>query len=161
MSEHIFRNPEFYKIEPLREWIRRMMPNASDGFVVIDLDYNRGMDDLGKNVWIRRYGQRYDLDEQGDAMIISIKENRGRQTGAEGWIYRFLDTGMKTGDMRKRWRGIHYLKIDYTEDFPICSMCKQSWLTEDKAFELFLTAKLKWDGEDISHEELKHVLGDV
>ncbi len=161
MSQHVFRNPDKYKIEPFRAWLRLVFPNARDGFVVTDLDSNRGIDQLGKNAAIRRYGKNYKLDELGDLMLIEIKENNGKETGGERWVYGWIDSAIKTGDMKARWRGYQLLKIEYVEDFPICSECRQTVLTEEKALQLFLNAKLKWNYKDISHEELKHTLGDV
>jgi len=156
MSEHVFRNPDWIRICPFRAWTRYVFPNASDGFVATDIDYNRGIDQIDKNVEIRRYGKNYKLDGLGDLMLIEIKENQGKETGGEKRVYDFLDVGMKTGDLSNRWRGCHLLRIEYTDP-----KCEQTILTKEEALQLFLTAKLKWDHKDITHEELKHTLGDV
>lgn len=161
MSTHTFRNPHLRMIHPFRAWLRKIFPNASDGFVVGDVDLVCGQDGLGEHVLIRRYGENYKSDALGDLMITEIKENIGRITGGQRHIYSWLNEAIKTGKLSKRWRGCHLLHIEYKKDSPICPTCKQVFITEEEACQLFEQAILEWDDQEITHEELKYVLGEV
>ena len=59
-SKGSFRNPASYGIDPFREWGRREL---GKNIVLIDLD-----------IAVRRYGDRFGLDSNGDLMLIEKKE---------------------------------------------------------------------------------------
>jgi hypothetical protein len=56
-----FRNPQSYGLDPFREWGRRVLGKA--GIVLVDID-----------TAVRRYGPRFGLGPDGDAMLVEKKE---------------------------------------------------------------------------------------
>ena len=137
-----------YAIDPFRAWARKYLPGPKDGMVLIDAD-----------VYVRRYGPSFGLDGSGDLMGIEKKEFGGQVTGGEGYVYRFIDRAMKGGAPDGRWRGNHILRVRYSEWWPMCEHCKQP-ITTNETFgvRLFLGATLEWDGNAITHEELRGIL---
>lgn len=142
MSEHVWR--QGHGIDPLREWMRRELPNASDGIVIIDADCA-----------VRRYGPNYGLDSDGDLMLIEKKEARGVLTHGEDRLYRWIDKAIASGEYKSRWRGNHILHIEYRQPCPVCLSCWQPIQDADTAYQRFSTADIRLDGKDISLEEFK------
>lgn len=150
MSNHIWI--QGHDVIPFRAWGRKEFPNSRDGMVIVDID-----------VAIRRYGQRYSLDDEGDLMIIETKEkfldgSMGKVKGGMRRILKFIQGAFKTSEYSDRWRGVHLLEINYTEEIPICEKCEQPIMTEDEAYNIFLSAKLSYDKKLITHRELKILL---
>ena len=56
-----FRRPGEYGLDPVREWARREL--GKTGVVLADID-----------IAVRRYGPRFGLNSNGDAMLIEKKE---------------------------------------------------------------------------------------
>ena len=66
-SGKIFRQPDNYGLCPFREWCRREL--GKTGVVIADIDNG-----------LRRYGPRFNLDSNGDAMLIEKKEKWPTET---------------------------------------------------------------------------------
>jgi hypothetical protein len=128
----------------LREWMRRILPGPREGIVISDLD-----------IGIRRYGPNYDLDGEGDLMLMEKKEFMGQITGGQRRIYNWIDARLNK-DIR--WRGWHLLKIDYLGNSKVCNQCKQPMETADEAFMRFISAQLQYGGKRISHDELRDII---
>ena len=60
-SNHNFRDPQNYNLIPFREWARRELGRT--GLVLADIDTG-----------VRRFGPRFSLGPDGDAMLIETKE---------------------------------------------------------------------------------------
>lgn len=146
MSELIWR--QGHGIDPLREWGRRDLPKPRDGFVWIDLDGA-----------IRRYGNNFGLDPDGDLMLYEKKEMSGTLTQEKARVYNWVDHGIETGDYAGRYRGSHVLRVVYPKDsIPKCDKCGAPMLTPDEAYAVFLLSKLFWDDKAVTHEELRAIL---
>jgi hypothetical protein len=133
-----------YNNDPFREWMRRDFPPASDGFVPIDIDNA-----------IRCYGKKFGLDGDGDLLLIEKKEQKGVMTPGEQRVYTWLDKALKSSVYADRWRGCHLLHIQYTQELAICSHCYQPITSDaDEAYARFMSAKLTYDGEVVTHDQL-------
>ena len=139
-------------IDPFREWGRRVLPDAPDGNVLVDLD-----------VAVRHYGSNYGLDASGDLLLIEKKEFDGKVTWGEQHVYASIDRFAKND---KKYRGSYVLRIRYTESIPLCSGCGAGdckgcgapVMSADDAHRIFLSAQLEWDDRPISHAILEELL---
>lgn len=147
MSNHRWR--QGYGIDPFREWVRRELPGSSNGFVISDIDYG-----------VRLYGDNFGLDEDGDLMLIEKKEFSGDVTIGQRRMFRWVKDAVKdeTGQYEKRFRGIHLIQVKYTEEIPCCESCGAPDMSRDDAYNLFMSAKLAWDRDSVTHEELRKIL---
>jgi hypothetical protein len=128
----------------MREWMRRELPGSKDGMVIADLD-----------LAVRRYGERYGLDAEGDLLLLEKKEYIGQLTLGEKRIYDWVDRAIKAGRMIARWRGWNLLRIAYKEQPCICEKCKQPIESADQAYERFSKATLYLGNKEITHDDLK------
>lgn len=78
-------------------------------------------------------------------------------TEGERRIYRWIERNHKSdGDP---FRGAHTLKVYYQDTWPVCECCGQAVRVDvDTAYQMFCRATLKWDGKDVSHDELRDIL---
>lgn len=135
-------------IDPVREWMRRVLPGPAQGVVIIDLDYA-----------FRRYGERLGLDREGDLLLIEKKEYEGTVTGGEKAVMRWIDNALRaSGTHGNRYRGASLLRVRYRTEPTICDKCKQPRENSDEAYERFLGADLEWGDRTVSHEELASIL---
>lgn len=103
MSDHEFRNPDKVQVLPLREYLRRELPNGRDGFVVEDLD-----------LLIRHFGPRYGTDSQGRFMLIEEKRNGCTIGAAQQRTFGLVDEVLRKGDPnRERYTGYYLLNTVY------------------------------------------------
>lgn len=142
MSEHSWR--QGFGIDPMREWMRRELPSARDGMVISDLD-----------VAIRRYGQRYGLDAEGDLRLLEKKEYIGQLTQGQKRVYGWLDQAIASSKMLSRWRGWNVLRVAYKDEPHVCETCNQPIETPDQAYDRFSRASLYLDGKEITHEDFR------
>jgi hypothetical protein len=145
MSTHVWR--QGHGIDPMREWMRRELPGSKDGMVLVDLD-----------LAVRRYGNRYGLDAEGDLLLLEKKEYIGQLTPGEKRVYDWIDKAIKASRMITRWRGWNLLKIVYRDTPRICDTCKQPIESPDQAYERFSKATLYLGDKEISHTDLKSLL---
>ena len=132
----------------MREWMRRELPSSRDGLVLVDLD-----------LAIRRYGQRYGLDADGDLLLLEKKEYVGQVTGGEMRVYGWLDKAIKASQaFVERWRGWNVLRIVYKSQPCICEKCNQPIENADQAYERFTQATLYLGSKKISHADLREWL---
>ena len=141
MSELRWR--QGHGIDSFREWGRRCLPRPGAGMVITDLD-----------IGIRRYGNNFGLDQEGDLMLIEKKEYVGvvgnGQRRVYDWVSKYIEHPL--------WRGWHILKVDYATDAVLCEKCHQPIETADQSFERFLGAKLTFDGKQVSSEDLAKII---
>jgi hypothetical protein len=131
----------------MREWMRRELPGSRDGMVLVDLD-----------LAVRRYGDRYGLDAEGDLLLLEKKEYVGQLTPGERRVYDWVDKAIKTSRMITRWRGWNFLRIVYKEPPHICEQCKQPIENADQAYQRFLKATLYLGDNKITHDDLRLLL---
>lgn len=138
-------------IDPFREWGRRELPGPKDGkrsgLVWVDLDGA-----------IRRYGPAFGLDDSGDLLLYEKKENSGKLTYGEAFVYKWLAVAIASSEKAERWRGNHLIRVTYMVPPPTCHECGQPLMNADAAYDLFRTATLQLDDHEISHEELRAFL---
>lgn len=177
MSEHHFR--EWWRIDPISELIRRECPGVEgrSGFVHSDLDH-----------LVRRYGPLYNLGQDGDLTIFEKKEGDGDLAAKDRNLKEWFARGLKDNPA---YRGYHLLNVLYPDRVPrLCQTCGQpcphnmerngkiwnpsqphdledkweeraiAWI-EKNALDKAKSAKLKWDGKDITWEEFINILKEV
>lgn len=142
MSNHVWR--QGYGNDPMREWMRRELPGGKDGLVLIDLD-----------LAVRRYGENYGLDAEGDLLLVEKKEYAGQLTGGEKFVYSWIDKAIGEGKMLSRWRGWEVLKVVYKDEPCVCEKCNQPVENKDQAYDRFSKATLYLGDKEISHTDLK------
>lgn len=145
MSDHVWR--QGYGRDPMREWMRREFPGGKDGLVLVDLD-----------LAVRRYGPKYDLDAEGDLMLIEKKEYAGKLTYAEGRVYGWIGKGIEGGVYEGRYRGFFLLRVVYRDEPDVCEHCHQPIENEEEAYKRFATARLFLDDKEITHDELRKLI---
>lgn len=135
--------------DPMREAIRRDMPNSRDGVVFTDID-----------LAVRHFGPNYGLDSDGDLMVIECKTRGARLTKGKGQdrVLCMLDEGMSTGQWGHRWLGVHLLSIEYQSEPRICETCEQPIESADEAYARFRNATLRWDGVEITYSEFLKIM---
>jgi len=103
MSTHTFRNPDIVQVLDYREFIRDHCPNASQGFVALDLD-----------LLIRHYGHEYGTDAEGKFRLIEIKRNNARPTMAQQRTFRLIDEMLRStsGDHAHRYEGFFVINTE-------------------------------------------------
>ena len=104
---------------------------------------------------VRRYGPDFGLDADGDLMLIEKKEQGAKVRGGTKRVYQWIHNLLKK---HEKYRGTHIIEIYYNEEFPKCQHCKQPNMTADDAYELMRSASVKYDGKEISLDDLKCVL---
>jgi hypothetical protein len=124
--------------------MRRDFPGPADGVVILDLD-----------LAVRTYSK---ADPTGDLLLAEKKEQIGQITGGESRLYSWLKQAIGTGDLRAAWRGVHIINLEHTVPVPICEACGQPDMDADAAYDFFQTLRIKWDGSDLTHDELRRVL---
>lgn len=78
-------------------------------------------------------------------------------TTGEKYIYDYVSDGMVKSS--KEWRGSHTLRVYYRDQWPTCHCCNQAVrIDADTAYEMFMNAKIEWNGTEISHEQLRGIL---
>lgn len=143
-----------YDVSPLREWARRDLPPAGQrrGWQIQDIDNWIGL------VFFRAYHSYVHLDQKGRIFALAVKEEKGTIRPGEKHFHPLLEEGMSS--LGKRWRGIHSLHIEYTNPMPTCECCGAPNGTPDDAYRAFVTAKLTFDGKEVSPEKLReHFFG--
>ena len=76
-------------------------------------------------------------------------------TEGERRIYNWISDRMKDNN----YRGAHTLVVHYKREWPICDCCGQSIRVDsDLGYAMFCEASLRWDGREISHNELREIL---
>lgn len=103
MSDTQFRNPDKVQVLPLREYLRRHLPNGREGFVVEDLD-----------LLIRHFGPRYGADPTGRFMLVEEKRNGCTIGMAQQRTFGLVDEVLRKGDPgRERYTGYYLLNTTY------------------------------------------------
>ena len=141
-----------YNIDPLREWIRRRLPEPGrkTGIVAMDND-----------LLIRRYGELFGLDHDGDIRFVETQNWDGvsldRELPSGEKITLEMLINMQSGNPRFLRPGV--LRTHYLEDWEWCSPCNQPIARDEKkALRMFDTAEKSWNNKPITAEELRILL---
>ena len=90
-------------------------------------------------------------------------------TPGEMRILRWISARIKKLDKNKdlvpdtKYRGFHVFGVQYSSEWPKCEWCNQA-IRSDKnlAYSMFVNATVFWDGEQITHDQLRdNLLGIV
>jgi hypothetical protein len=128
MAEHVFRNPDKVQQQPFRDWIRKELPPAREGAVVLDID-----------LLMRVFGTAHGTDAMGRLAFFELKHGKSVPTGGQKRTYALLDELLRTADPRSlRYAGMHL--IQYSEE---------NW-SQDTAFSV--------NGCDVPWDILKRIL---
>lgn len=102
MSDHIFRNPDKFQVLPVRDFIREVMPNAKEGYVVEDLD-----------MVIRIYGEKFGVDDIGRFMLVEQKWIPTWLTGGQENTFGLIHRLLRMADPRReRYWGYFVLRMN-------------------------------------------------
>ncbi len=100
MTTYVFRNPDLYQLDELRELIRgrkhQSMPGRGDGFVVEDLD-----------LVIRWYGRKWGLDGKGRYRLCEVKHANGEFTRGQSNTFGLIAQDLQSS---KRFDGFYIIR---------------------------------------------------
>lgn len=100
MSDHRFRNPQFYQVLGYREAIREWMPNGSAGFVATDLD-----------LVLRWFGPAYGTDAAGKFAFVELKHGSASLGTAQRMTFRLINDALRLADpTASRYVGFYVIK---------------------------------------------------
>jgi hypothetical protein len=104
LDRPIFRNPELYQVDALRECIRQDCPPGPAGFIAEDLD-----------LVCRVFGEKYDTDSTGRVMLVEVKHGTKPLGPSKERTFGLIDRLLRAGAKElggNRYRGYYVIRHD-------------------------------------------------
>ena len=101
MLKPVFRNPDEFQVDPMREYLRGSLPSGPQGCVLEDLD-----------LCLRLFGPKFGSDAEGRFILVEVKYSQTSLGASKERTFGLLDSMLQTANPfhDRRYGGFYVLR---------------------------------------------------